>query len=116
MIEYTQLEGTVLDWMAEQLSVPHLREQIAAASPEERDYTGHGFFIKLHVPHSLPPLEVASPISGPVIESRGIDYGGAALLFLVDGHIDQLELYANGDSFAEAITEFELKPWEESNQ
>ena len=115
-MEYTQLEIAVLDWMAEQLPVPHLREQIVAASPTNRDYTGHGFFIKFHVPPNLPLLEVSSPISGPVIEAKGIDYDGAALLFLVDGYIDQLELYANGDNFAETITEFELKPWEESNQ
>ena len=115
-MEYTQLERDVLDCMAQHLDVPHLREQIAASVPTSREYTGHGFFTKLNVLGDMPAIRVPSPISGPVIEASGIDYGGAAILFLIDGRIDQLELYANGDRFAESVEGFNLTPWEESNK
>ncbi len=116
MIEYTKIERDVLDWMAEHVDVPNLATQIRAAVPIKREYTGCGSFTTLSVPSDLPPIEASSPVNGPVIESEGIEYGGAAMIFLDDsGHIKTLEMYANGEHFAEAITEFKLKTWEESN-
>ena len=116
MMEYTQLERGVLDWMAEHVHVPNLAEQIRAAVPSQREYTGCGSFTTLSVPSDVPPVESKSPVDGPVIESEGIEHGGAAMLLLDDsGHIETLEMYANGDHFAEAITEFKLKAWESNN-
>ena len=43
------------------------------------------------------------------IVSDGIQYGGSAILFLDDsGHLDTLEMVANGDFFAESIAKFQL--------
>ncbi len=114
---YTQLERAVLDWMAEHLDVHGLEEQIRRAGPTDREYTGCGSFTTLSVPPDLPPAKSPSPIFGPVIEAEGIEHGGAALLFLDEtGHIDQLEMYANGDHFAESITTYRLTAWKEPNQ
>ena len=116
MKEYTKLERAVLDWMADRLPIPNLKEQIATAAVTDREYTGAGSFTFLSAPSDLPPIHCPSPIDGPVIEAQGIEQGGAAILFLDDtGHITQLEMYANGDRFSQSITAFELKPWEESN-
>ncbi|MCF7817959.1 MAG: hypothetical protein K9M54_08760 [Kiritimatiellales bacterium] len=115
-MEYTQLERGVLNWMMNHVDVPNLADQIRVAVPTEREYTGHGFFTTLSVPLDIARIETPSPINGPVIESPGVEYGGAAILFLDDfGHIEILEMYANGDRFAEKITDFRLKAWEESN-
>ena len=116
-MEFTQLERGVLDWIAEHVDALNLAEQIRVAVPTKREHTGCGCFTTLSVPSELPPVESRSPTDGPVIESEGIDHGGAAMIFLNDsGHIETLEMYANGEHFAESITEFKLKAWEESNQ
>ena len=117
MMEYTQLERGVLAWMAEHVDVPNLAEQIRTAVPTKRDHTGCGSFTTLSVPSDLPRIEASSPVNGPAIEAEGIEHGGAAMVFLNDsGHIETLEMYANGDRFAETITGFRLKAWEESNK
>jgi hypothetical protein len=117
MKEYTKLERAVLEWMADRLLIPNLKEQIAAAAVTGREYTGVGFFTRLSVPSDVPAIQCPSPISGPVIEAEGIAHDGGAIIFLDDtGHITQLEMYANGDRFAESITSFELRAWDESNQ
>ena len=108
MKQFSKLERSVLEWMADRLPIPNLKEQIAAAVVTDREYTGVGSFTFLSVPSGLPAVQCPSPISGPVIEAQGIEHGGAAIIFLDD-------MYANGDHFAESITSFELKPWEESN-
>jgi hypothetical protein len=117
MMEYTKLEKAVLDWMIDHIDVPHLSDQILVSSPAKREYTGSGSFTTLSVPADSNRIECPSPINGPVIESDGIDLGGAAILFLNEsGHLETLEMYANGETFAETITDFELTPWKESNK
>ena len=117
MMEYTKIERAVLDWMAEHIDIPNLKDQIRAAVPTKREYTGVGSFTTLSVPSQLPGIESKSPVDGPVIESNGVDHGGAAMIFLDDsGHLEILEMYANGDHFAEGITDFRLKAWGEANQ
>jgi len=116
MKEFTELETAVLKWMIDQVNIPNLKEQITAAVVTKREFTGVGSFTSLSVPSELPAIHSPSPINGPVIESEGIEYGGGAILFLDStGHITELEMYANGNRFAESITSFKLKKWEESN-
>lgn len=116
MMKFTQLEQAVLDWIAEHVAAPNLAEQIRVAVPTKREYTGCGSFTTLSVPSVLPAVESSSPTDGPVIEAEGIDHGGAAMIFLDDeGRIRTLEMYANGEHFAEDITHFKLTPWEKSN-
>lgn len=116
-MEYTKLEKAVLDWMCEHVAVPNLKDQIQTAVPTKREYTGHGFFTSLSVPLGLAAVLCKSPIDGPIIEAKGIDDGGAAILFLDDaGRIETLEMYANGDCFSESVIDFELKSGKESNQ
>ena len=116
MKEYTQLERAVLDWMADRLAICNLKQQVAAAVVTDREYTGVGSFTILSVSPDLPALQCPSPISGPVIEAEGIEHGGGAILFHDEtGHITELEMYANGDRFAESITTFTLRAWPESD-
>jgi hypothetical protein len=117
MMECTKLERSVLDWMAKHVCVSNLTNQIRTAVPTDREYTGCGSFTTLSVSADLPPIDAASPINGPVIESDGIEHGGAAIIFLKkSGHIETLEMFAFGNQFAEVITDFELTPWEGSNK
>lgn len=110
MKKYTKLEKAVMNWMAEMLSIPNLKKQIQAATVINREYTGVGYFIAISVPTNLPAIHYSSFISGPIIEATGIDCNGGAILILDhDGYLTQLELYANGDFFAEDIDSFNLK-------
>lgn len=98
--------------MAEHVHIAGLKEQIAAAVATEREYTGCGFFTSLSVPQNVSPIGARSPIDGPVIESDAIDHGGAAILFLDhSGYLSELEMYANGDNFAEKVEDFALRAW-----
>jgi len=59
-MEFSKLERAVIDLL---LSKPMagtdvLRQQFAAASVTDRDYTGVGFFTKIAVPRSLPPVRL----------------------------------------------------------
>jgi hypothetical protein len=117
MMEYTQLERGVLDWMADHLDITNLKEQIRASVPTGREYTGVGSFTSLSVPPELPSIHCSSPITGPIIEAKGIEHGGFAILFLDEaGHLNEIEMIANGRYFAESITTFELIAWKESNK
>jgi hypothetical protein len=57
-MEFSKLERAVFDTILDR-SVPGLdalRQQLAAARVVERDYTGVGFYTKIDVPRSLPPM------------------------------------------------------------
>ena len=110
---FTELETAVLNWMAENINVPHLAEQIRASTATAREYTNIGFFISLFVPLDVPAIEAKSPITGPTIMSPGIEYDGGTLIFLdKGGRIMTLELYAYGNRFDEKVTDFTLKAYD----
>ncbi|MEM9353070.1 MAG: hypothetical protein AAGA92_08655 [Planctomycetota bacterium] len=109
-MEYTELEKSVLEWIAQNIEIPNLSIQIRSAKPCSREFTGCGSFTTLAVPANLPALHCKSPIDGPFIESEGIEHGGGALIFLDSaGFIETLEMFANGDHFSQQITDFILR-------
>jgi hypothetical protein len=117
-MEFTALEQAVLDWMASNVNVANLAEQIAACRPTERDLTGVGSYTKLSVPAEKARIErprTHSPIHGPWIDgTEGIHLGGSSLLFLDEtGYIATLELVANGDHFDESAKGFVLHAYTE---
>ena len=110
---FNELERAILEHIAKDYSIDSLTRQIHSATLKERNHTGHGFYIYFRVSKVLPRIEAGDigeekVIHGPFINSKGVDIGGGCLIFLQDGYIDCLEMYAYGDRFNEHISEFEL--------
>lgn len=57
-MDFSKLERAVFDTILDRsvAGLDALSEQYAAASVVERDYTGVGFYTKIDVPRSLPPM------------------------------------------------------------
>lgn len=115
---FTDLEKAVFESFVQTYKDENLRSQLEGALLENRDYTGHGFFVTLKIPRSLPAIEIEKlkvgpahegwPIHGPNIKAEGIDMGGGSMLFGEEGYVTQLELYAFGNDFKENVEEFHL--------
>jgi hypothetical protein len=112
--EFNTLEKAVLEWYAQHYSDPALIAQVRAASLKQRTWTKVGFYVGLEVPRQLQPIDFdhigtkGFPIEGPHIEAAGIEHGGGSLLWGDNGYITQIELYAFGSFFREAISNFVL--------
>ncbi|MEI6222971.1 MAG: hypothetical protein WCP97_09500 [bacterium] len=106
----TQLEKAIRAWFVE--NKPFLNEQFHAATVVKREYSGVGFFFHITVPKTIDQiprsLYITSPIDGPMIESKELEYGGQAILFLENGYISMLEIYAFGNSFPKNLQQFQL--------
>jgi hypothetical protein len=108
-VEFTQLERDVLNWIATHCNDANIMRQLQNIRPISREYTGHGFFVKLELLGEHPKVaHRVSPVD-PHIDSPELDeYGGGCVLFFEDGRTTILELYANGESFPEHLTSWKL--------
>ena len=83
------------------------RLQLTKATLNKRDYTGAGFFINLavalEVPKILAERDDINPYPGPFIEIPELDGDGDAILYINDGLIDTLAIFAYGDTFPEKL-------------
>jgi len=111
MMEFNELERSVLDWIAKHQQDPDLVMQIKSSKLSERKWTKVGFYLTLEVPRDLKPYKITEQnfqINGPKIESSDIDLGGGALLWGKDGYINQLELFSNGSFFNEQVKNYKI--------
>ncbi len=108
ILKPTELESAIMEWFIK--NYPVLVFQMNNAKVIERDYTGVGFFITLKSSKDLPPLRLyGNPIEGPLIQSEQLSHGAGSILFIKDGYVDVLEIFAYGETFPENIQEFQLK-------
>lgn len=106
---FNKLEQSIIDWLIENNKDKALIDQLKVVQCIERKYTKLGFFISLSVPKELKQINTNSNyVVGTNIESIDIEFGGGSLLFIKDGYIDCLELYANGSFFGEDVQNFKL--------
>ncbi len=109
---FNALEQAILEWFKRVHNNPGLSAQIDSAKLKSREYTGIGFFVDFDVSRELRPVDLrafgGSPIDGPIIHSPDISIGALTELFVSDGYIDELEIIAIGDHFAEQLDTFEL--------
>src|SRR4051794_39111453 len=95
----TPLERALLDTFASRYQGRALREQVTGAQVIEREQTGSGFFTTLR-PSVSTGLVLAKDgarifhLDDLFIESPQLAHGGDALLHVVDGRIDCLEVIA----------------------
>jgi len=74
----------------------------------KRDYMRTGYFIYFNVPADAEPLEKSlRPVSPDILSPELLD-GAGTTLFLRDGRIHYLEIYARGGFFPEALEACEL--------
>ena len=107
-MDFTPLERDILDWIAERVEEPALQRQCSAVEPVLREFTGCGFFTSLRVNAEVPRSHHDRTLGGPCIESPELEAGGGCVLFLENGYLDCLEVYAHGDVFPERIGSYKL--------
>ncbi len=112
-MKFTKIEESILKWIAKESESENLREQLSNCTLIGRDYTGVGFFLKLKVSDNVPVVEGEEgdidPVPGPFIDSPELESGGDTVLFIHNGVIETLEIFAYGDSFPESLEEYELQ-------
>lgn len=103
-----KLDQEILAWIAEHSDSNALKTQIASAEVVKRDYMRTGYFIYFNVPAGTEPLEKSlRPVSPDILSPELLD-GAGTTLFLRDGSIHYLEIYARGGFFPEALEACEL--------
>jgi hypothetical protein len=113
------LENAVLTWFARNYRNPRLTAQIGAARFTKREWTRVGFYVDFEVAKDLPPIDLAElgghwPIYGPNLSSADIEFGGSSLLWGKAGYAHCIEMVANGNYFAEQVTDFTLSDWKDT--
>ena len=106
-----KLERDILNWIAARCGDQSLAEQCRQATAPFREYTGVGVFVTLEVPESVEVcgLARAPEVPYPYVNSPDLEYGAGCVLFLEDGRLDTLEIFAYGDSFPEDIDDYVLE-------
>lgn len=102
------LEHSILHEILKKL--PELKDQIEACHVVKKEYTGAGFYFELDVDKKIPAVDAKiKAINGPEIKSPQLESGAGSILFLEDGYLKTLEIFAYDNSFPEALKAFELK-------
>jgi hypothetical protein len=108
------LEAEILKWIADRNPEyrSRLLAQINVAEITQREYSGAGWFVHFRIPkneersHMLPVDKIR--LNGPSIEGPGLEAGGGCILFLKDGLLDFLEIYAFGGIFPKELQQYKL--------
>lgn len=108
MIE--SLVEQIIAWLEAHSSDGPLREQLKRASISRADYLRTGYFVYLSVPDGAVAAAEGAHLPTVGIRSPLLMDGGGATLFLRDGYLHYLEIYARGGFFPEQIDDFELGP------
>ena len=102
------LDRSVLEWIATATRDAALSEQLAAARVTRRDFMRTGFFIYLDTDKSLPAVAAGVRPVCPHIASPELVDGAGCSLFLRDGYLHYLEIYARGGFIPEELEGFDL--------
>jgi len=103
-----KIEQAILEWATQQH--PEMAHQIEMLEVDSRENSGAGLYVHFKpLPLSVPALGIKSPCSGPQIESSQLEHGAGSLIWLKDGRISFIEIFAYGNQFPEELDEFEIK-------
>jgi len=105
-----EFEQAVLAWIAEHNASAELQAQIAAATLKKRDFMGTGCFLYLAVPDDLAPVPTDLRPACPHVNSPMLMDGAGSSLFLRDGKLHYLEIYARGGFMPNDLQDWELLP------
>lgn len=100
----------ILAWIAQQTNDDALVAQISTATVSRQDYMRTGYFIYFEVPADAPLIEEsARPVSPDIVSAELLD-GAGTTLFLRDGRLHYLEIYARGGFLPPDLQGYELAP------
>jgi len=103
-----RLEKEIISWIADRTDNDALSAQIVSVEVTRRDYMRTGFFIYFKVPEGLEPVaKTLRPIC-PHIDSPDLMDGAGCTLFIQNGFLHYLEIYARGGFFPKTIEQFQL--------
>jgi hypothetical protein len=103
-----QLDRDILDWISQHNDDPALASQLAAATVKRRDYMKTGFFVYLDTAGQAAPVASGVRPTCPHIESAELMDGAGCTLFLRNGKLHYLEIYARGGFFPEDLDKYRL--------
>ena len=103
-----KLDQEILAWISERTDSNALKAQIAGAEVAKRDYMRTGYFIYFAVAADAAPVEKSLHLVSPDILSAELLDGAGTSLFLRNGKIHYLEIYARGGFFPEALQDYAL--------
>ncbi len=111
-MELTSLENDIVRWLLMNCEDIHIQRQLPKVLLCKRDYTGVGFFLHFSLPSDAVAVPDSAgdstPIPGPEIVSPQLDSGAGTVVFLTDGRIDCIEIFAYGNHFPENLTDYTL--------
>jgi hypothetical protein len=86
-----------------------LRNQFEKSVINEKEYTGHGFYINFSIPDFIEKTKNEKFQIGDVgANIEGLKHGVGFLLFVKNGMIDFLEAYTYGEEFPVDFNKYEL--------
>jgi hypothetical protein len=103
-----KLDREILEWIAINSADAALANQIRSAIVLKRDYMRTGFFVYLSADSDLPEVGKNIRPDAPDILSPELMDGAGSTLFLRDGRLHYLEIYARGGFFPEQLGKYEL--------
>lgn len=105
------LEAALLRNIAECYQNPALAAQIDRCRVTLREYSGCGFFTTLVVPADSPVIvSAAQTFDGNDIEAPELSGGAGSVLFIRDGRLHFLEVFAYADGDPTALNNLTLLP------
>ena len=102
------IDKEILEWVAQRSGDPALAAQIESATVSRRDYMKTGFFVYLDTDRNLDPVDKALRPVCPHIASPELMDGAGCSLFLRNGYLHYLEVYARGGFIAEKPDSYSL--------
>jgi len=103
-----KIDREITDWIAQATGDAVLAAQIDCMTVVKRDYMRTGYFVYFAVPDDVAATDIAVRPVCPDISSAELLHGAGTTLFLRNGKVHYLEIYAKGGFFPENIQNFEL--------
>ncbi len=103
-----KLDQEILSWIVARTDSNELKAQIDSANVTKRDYMRTGYFIYFDVAPEAQPVDRSLSLVSPDILSSELLDGAGTTLFLRNGIIHYLEIYARGGFFPEVLKSYSL--------
>ena len=105
------MEAALLRGIAEFYQNPALAAQIDRCRVTLREYSGCGFFTTLAVPADSPLIvSEEQTLGGSDVEASELSHRAGSVLFLTNGLLDFLEVFAYVDGDPAALSSFAVLP------
>ena len=103
-----QLDQDILNWIGEQTGDAALSAQLQSARVKKRDYMRTGFFVYFEADEDQQAIESSVRPVCPHINSPELMDGAGCSLFLRNGRLHYLEVYARGGFMPESLEDYQL--------